>query len=196
MPHYYSKKQNSDLRLIKINVQLKEDLFQLFSGSGVFSKKKLDRGTELLINNMIIKDEWKVLDLGCGIGVVGIYVKRNYPDSEVMMTDVNTRAVKLARKNVELHKLDIDVKDSDGFKKIKKKFDCVLLNPPQSAGKDLCFRLIENSFEHLKPDGKLQLVARHNKGGRHLSKKIEEVFGNMEVVAKGSGYRIYMGSKE
>ena len=74
---------------------------------------------------------------------------------------------------------------------LKEKFDVILLNPPQTAGKKICFRMIEESKEHLNKGGSLQLVARHQKGGRSLQAKMEEVFGNVKVIARGSGYRIY-----
>ena len=82
------------------------------------------------------------------------------------------------------------------FNEIKNNdFDVVLSNPPQTAGKEICFKLIEQSNEHLKNNGNLQLVARHNKGGKTLSKKMEEVFGNVRVIAKKSGYWVYVSKK-
>ena len=69
-------------------------------------------------------------------------------------------------------------------------------NPPQTAGKEICFQLIEQSKNHLKNGGNLQLVARHNKGGKTLSRKMEEVFGNVKVIAKKAGYWAYMSVKE
>jgi len=55
--------------------------------------------------------------------------------------------------------------------------------------------LIEEARNHLKYGGNLQLVARHNKGGKTLSKKIEEVFGNVKVIAKKAGYWVYLSEK-
>ncbi|MCK5139036.1 MAG: extracellular solute-binding protein [Thermodesulfovibrionia bacterium] len=76
--------------------------------------------------------------------------------------------------------------------KIKDKFNTILVNPPQTAGKEICFQIIDNAKNHLKERGLLQLVARHNKGGSVLEKRMNQVFGNVEQVAKGSGYRIYV----
>ena len=84
---------------------------------------------------------------------------------------------------------------SDLFSNLPDHFDCILLNPPMAAGRQLCFKMIEESFNHLNKGGNLQLVARQKKGGEMLSKKINEVFGNMNTVAKKSGFRIYMGVK-
>lgn len=196
MPHYYSNKQTSDLKPTEIDIKVKNVSFKLISGSGVFSKKRLDKGTEVLLKNLVIKDSWKVLDLGCGIGVVGIYVKKLFPNANLTLTDVNQRAVYLTKKNLGKHDLKAKAFVSDGFKRISDSFDAILLNPPQVAGKKVCFRLIEESFMHLNKKGLLELVARHNKGGKTLSKKMEEVFGNMEEAGIGSGYRVYISQKK
>jgi len=196
MPHYYSKKQTSDLNLREINIRIGNIFFQLFSGSGIFSKKKLDKGTEILLKNLIVKNNWKVLDLGCGMGVVGIYVKKVFPKTNVVMSDVNKRAVYLTKKNAKLNNLNVDAICSDGFEKIEESFDAILLNPPQVAGKEVCFKLIENSFEHLNKSGLLELVARHNKGGKTLSEKMNSTFGNVKEIVKSSGYRVYISQKK
>ena len=49
---------------------------------------------------------------------------------------------------------------------------------------------------HLEENGNLQIVARHNKGGKELSKKMLEIFGNVKDIAKASGYRIYLSQKQ
>ena len=40
----------------------------------------------------------------------------------------------------------------------------------------------------------LQIVARHNKGGKTLMEKMDEVFGNVKDIAKKSGFRVYISS--
>ena len=192
MPHYYSKKQTSSINLKKIKIQLRNKEFELYSASGIFSKDKLDKGTKLLIENCVIESGWNVLDIGCGIGVIGIAVKLLNPSTEVMMSDINKRAVMISKKNIKLHKLDIEVIKSDLYAKIADKFDTILVNPPQTAGKDICFQIIDEAKNHLNNNGLLQLVARHNKGGSVLEKHMKEIFGNVEQIVKGSGYRVYI----
>jgi len=193
--HYYSKKQTSDLNLTKVTIRVKNIFFDMFSGSGVFSKRKLDKGTEVLLKNLDLKKNIKVLDLGCGIGIVGIYAKKMFPSIKIFFSDINERAVYLTKKNLKLHRLEANVKQSDSFEKIDELFDCVLLNPPQVAGKEVCFKLIEDSYKHINSNGHLKLVARHNKGGQSYSKKMNSVFGNVVDIAKGSGYRVYLSCK-
>ncbi len=78
------------------------------------------------------------------------------------------------------------------YKKVSGKFDTILLNPPQTAGKDVCFEMISKAPNFLKENGLLQIVARHKKGGKALSEKMNSVFCNVKDISKKSGYRIYV----
>jgi 16S rRNA (guanine1207-N2)-methyltransferase len=197
MPHYFSEKQDSNPEIKKIRIRQKDTVFELYSSSGIFSKDELDKGTELLIESAIIKEGFSVLDFGCGYGVVGVSIKKLYPETKILMTDINERAVMISNRNIKLHNLKgIEARKSDIFSDIKESFDTILLNPPQTAGRDICFRMIEESKDHLNFDGTLQIVARHNKGGETLSKKMEEVFGNVKDIAKKAGFRVYFSQKK
>ncbi|MBR9690202.1 class I SAM-dependent methyltransferase [Candidatus Woesearchaeota archaeon] len=192
MPHYYSKKQQGKFTPFPVKIKLKKIQFELYSAPGVFSKKELDKGTKLLIENCVVKDGECILDIGCGYGAIGISLAK-IVDINVLMTDINERAVFLAKKNIKEHKLDkVKAKKSDLYDKIDEKFDSILTNPPQTAGKKVCFEIIEGAKEHLKKGGTFQLVARHQKGGKELEKKMNKVFKNVEQVAKGSGFRVYI----
>ncbi|MFP4567340.1 MAG: class I SAM-dependent methyltransferase [Candidatus Woesearchaeota archaeon] len=192
--HYYTEKPLSKEDITKIKIHLKQDNFELYSASGLFSKTELDSATELLIEKAEITGT-KILDLGCGYGVVGIALLRDNPELDMTFSDINERAIKITKKNLDKHKLKGKIIKSNLFEKIQDKYDTILSNPPYAAGRDACFKLIEDSHEHLNEGGSLQIVARHNKGGKMFSKKIEEVFGNVEDVAKQSGFRIYKGIK-
>ena len=195
MEHYYSKEQASPLDLKKISQRIKGNNFDFYTASGIFSRDKVDKGTLILAENMIIDKNAKVLDIGCGIGIIGIAAAKIF-NANVVMGDINKRAVMLAKKNTKLNNVNAIICQGDLYENIKDSdFDVVLTNPPQTAGKELCFRLIEQSKGHLKQGGNLQLVARHNKGGATLSKKMEDVFGNAKVIAKKSGYWVYISFK-
>jgi len=192
--HYYTKEPKSELKLKKIKFNVNNKEIELYTASGLFSLNQLDIGSELLINKCLITGK-NVLDLGCGYGAVGISLKLLNSKLELTFSDVNERAVFITKKNLSLYNLKANVVQSDGFENIKERFDAILLNPPQTAGKKLCFELIEDSKEHLNENGNLQIVARHNKGGIELSKKMLEVFGNVKDTAKRSGYRVYISFK-
>ena len=192
--HYYTEKPLSKEEITKIKIHLKQDSFELFSASGLFSKKELDKATALLIERAEIKGK-KILDLGCGYGVIGIALLRDNPELDMTFSDINERAIKITKKNLELHKLKGEVIKSNLFENIDEKYDVILSNPPYAAGREICFKLIEDAHTHLNKEGTLQIVARHNKGGKALKEKILEVFGNVEDIAKQSGFRIYKGIK-
>lgn len=194
MTHYYSKKQTSELNLKQFEVVLRGKSLKFYTGSGVFSKRKIDDGSYVLIENAIIKKNWDVLDLGCGYGAVGIAIAKS-EKAKVIFTDVNERAIHLTEKNIELNEINAEARTSDLFENITEKFNAIMLNPPQTAGKKLCFQMIEESKEHLKKNGLLQLVARPKKGGRTLAAKMEEAFGNVKVVGKGHSFSLYVSEK-
>lgn len=192
MEHYYSKRQSSRLRIIRIRAFLRGNSLDFETGSGVFSVGRVDKGTELLANKCHITEGQRILDLGCGYGAVGIAIAKAFSECSVVMSDVNERAVLLATKNIRLNSADnAEAVCGEGFENIKGKFDTVLFNPPQTAGKNLCIRLMEESRDYLKEGGALQAVIRHRIGGKDMSRRVAEAFGNVEVLAIKSGYRIY-----
>jgi 16S rRNA (guanine1207-N2)-methyltransferase len=192
--HYFSESPSSELKERSFKAVLKGKEFFFHSGAGIFCPDKIDNGTFLLIEKCIVKNKQRILDLGCGYGAVGVVIAKIFPESEVVMSDINERAVMFAKKNCEINKVKAVVIKSYCFENIKEKFDVILLNPPQTAGKDVCFQMIEESKKFLKKKGSLQLVARSKKGGKSLEAKMKEVFGNVKVIARGSGYKVYFSS--
>jgi 16S rRNA (guanine1207-N2)-methyltransferase len=195
MPHYYDEEQETPLVPRRITVSARGHTLELWTGAGVFSKDALDRGTKLLIDACILAPGWKIHDLGCGIGVVGIIVKKVEPSSHIIATDVSRRAIELAQKNIGEHAPDIQVRLSDGYMHVPEIFDTVLVNPPYVAGRQTIYRLIDEAYGHLRPGGVLQLVARHAKGGETLKKRLAEVFGNCDDSRRASGFRLYISKK-
>src|SRR3989344_8599344 len=143
MPHYYSGKQDSAFRPRTIASFFRGREFTFRSASGVFSKDRVDRGTSLLAEAMLVTKGDKALDIGCGIGILGIVASSL--GASVTMTDVNERAIALSRKNVAINDAEhASVVMSDLYTSIADdEFDAILSNPPQSAGKDVFFAIIE-----------------------------------------------------
>ena len=191
--HYYSEQQTSPFTIKQVHCFFLNTHFDLYTAPGIFSWRAIDKGTQLLIEKAIIKNDWEILDLGCGIGVVGIALTKKYALKKVVFSDVNQRAVKLARMNVKFSQTaNAEVFQGDRYAALQwQMFDAILLNPPQTAGKGICFAMIEEAKAHLKEKGLLQIVARHNKGGKSLSEYMEKVFGNVKDIAKKGGYRVY-----
>jgi len=189
--HYFSEEQDSEFKTKKISDTIRGRQYELCTAPGVFSASKVDFGTRALSENMAIGKTDRVLDLGCGTGTVG-RVAADLTSNEVVLSDINKRACELARMNTQGLK-NTKVVQGNAFEPVaNEKFDVILLNPPQTAGRDLCFQMIEGAREHLNKGGTFQMVARHNKGGKTLSEKMQEVFGNVETVTKQGGYRVYL----
>lgn len=191
--HYYTAKPASELKIRKIKARLREKELEFYTGSGVFSPKRIDPATELLINKAEIPAKGKILDLCAGYGPAGIAIKKAFPETEMFLTDINERAVQLAKKNAIRNNVKMQIEAGNLYEPYKdEKFDAILVNPPMAAGRDTCYKIIEEAKTHLSEKGTLQLVARHQKGGKQLEKKMEEVFGNVKAIAKKSGFRIYL----
>jgi len=200
MEHYFSEQPASYFIKEKFESEVLGDKIFINSGSGLFSLKKADFGTELLIKNAKIPGaDAKIMDLGCGYGIVGIALKKHNPKLDVTLIDVNDRAIQLAKKNCDENDTECLVLKSDIFSNplLKdKRFDVILTNPPFSAGKKVCIEFIKQSFEHLNEKGLLELVAPHNKGGESLKKIMQKTFDNVDELAKKRGFRVYVSEKK
>jgi 16S rRNA (guanine1207-N2)-methyltransferase len=197
--HYYTKNPKSKLikKLVYYDYDSKHR-YKFYNVSGVFSfKPKVDRATRVLIENCKVNPGDKVLDLGCGYGVIGIVLKRLNPDIELFMSDVNQRAVSITKENCKLNNVEAIIKNGDLFEPWNsQKFDSILSNPPFAAGMKVITSLIEESYNHLNNFGSLQLVAYHNKGGKRLENMMKDKFGNVSELVKSGGIRVYMSIKE
>jgi 16S rRNA (guanine1207-N2)-methyltransferase len=187
--HYFSRKPVSELRLTPITVQMFDKAYNLDTASGVFAVGKFDRGTELMIKS--IEPKGRLLDLGCGYGAVGVILSSFF--EETVMVDVNERAVAVSKRNKKRNGCKhCIVRQSDGFSALKDQtFDVIATNPPTHAGKKLIFSWIEQVRAYLAPKGAFYLVCKTKLGARSYEAKIEEEFGNVETIKKGSGYRVF-----
>lgn len=194
MSHYFTANPTSDRFEQEITVRVAGLQIPFITASSLFSKNHLDNATKLLIENADLRGSKTILDLGCGWGVVACVMKKLFGDLAVTAVDSNHRAVEYTKKNARKHRLELDVRIGDICSGLDT-FDVILTNPPYVAGRKTCFAFIEQSYEHLNKNGSLQLVARHQKGGKMLESKMREVFGNVDVLAKGSGFRVYVSNK-
>lgn len=193
--HYFSKESKSKLVIEEFDYDFEGIPLRFQTGSGVFCIGKLDYCSEILIKYCDVKDGQGILDLGCGYGPIGISLLKKFPNLHCEFSDMNKRATMLTKRNLEQNKIDRDrthVYRGDGYEKLTdQKYDVILLNPPQSAGRGVCNDLIEGAKKFLKPGGSIQIVARHNKGGSTFEKFMTKVYGNCETLAKKSGARVY-----
>jgi len=196
--HYFSEKPASrGGRPYTIETDLRGFTLKLATEAGVFSRERVDRGTRLLIKHIQVEPTDRVLDLGCGYGVVGIVAALLAPEARVTLVDINRRAVDLARRNLRLNAVaNAEVHHGDGFAPVHgRSFDLIAVNPPIRAGLRLVQRLIEETRDHLSPGGRFYLVGRTRQGVIRISEKMSQVFGGVEEVAKGGGYRLYLAHR-
>lgn len=177
--------------------------FEFSTDSSVFSRKEVDFGTNLLIDTMVkdIKSRGpkaeRFLDLGCGVGIVGVVMKSCFMAFDVTGVDVNTRAVALARENAADNGVNCKFISSDILSDVKDEhFDIIATNPPVRAGKKTVFDFYEQSFEALNPGGYIYVVLQRKQGAPSTMDKLTELFGNCETLSIDGGYRVMRSRKE
>lgn len=164
----------------------------------MFSRGGLDRGTELLIEALELGPCELVLDLGCGTGAIGIAAAKLSEGGHVIMTDINERAVRLARDNLRSnHVTNAEVRHGDLYEPVAgMAFDHIVSNPPIRAGRAVVDRIVSGAPEHLLDGGHLWLVARTRQGAQSLQGRMAETFGHAEIAKRGSGYKVLTATKE
>jgi len=197
MSHYYINDPSlkSDIKIITYTY--KNNLLSLTTDAGVFSKDRVDFGTNVLINalNEDFSDK-RVLDIGCGYGIVGIAIAKAYPTSIVEMADVNDKAIELAKINAIDNKVDnVKVYCSNLFEGVDSSFDVIISNPPVRAGKTIVHGIITEGYKHLNLGGSIWIVIQKKQGAESLMRKMEEIFSNLNVVQKDKGYYILKSVK-
>jgi 16S rRNA (guanine1207-N2)-methyltransferase len=187
--HYYTENPNSahDERRIALRA-LGNDL-TFVTDAGVFSRDGLDRGTEVLLE-ALPPLEGRVLDLGCGWGAVGVALGKRYPALDIVMTDINSRAVELARRNLAENGVTAAVLQGDGFDAVEGRFDTIVTNPPIRAGKAVIYGLFARARDYLEPDGALYVVIRKQQGAPSALKYLKEIYSRAETVDRASGFHV------
>ena len=153
----------------------------------MFSRDGLDVGTRALLE-ALPELSGRVLDLGCGWGAVGVTLKKRWPRIDLVMTDVNQRAVDLSRKNLALNGLAADVLQGDGFENVPGTFDFVITNPPIRAGKQTIYGMFADARDRLHPGGRLYIVIRKQQGAPSALKYLRTLFDEAEVIARDAGF--------
>jgi 16S rRNA (guanine1207-N2)-methyltransferase len=168
-------------------------VYRFQTAAGVFSKGAVDRGTRLLLEAVDPAGAGRILDLGCGYGVVGIVMAARSPQSHVTLVDINPRAVALPAENVHLNAVpNAHAQVGDGCADAAGEgFDLILLNPPIRAGRAVVLRLLREEHACLRSGGRVYLVARTRQGARTLGRLMETVYTRVTEVERGGGFRVY-----
>ena len=194
--HYYTPDPQAESRPKQADYEYQGHPLYFTTDSGVFSRGEMDGGTDLLLK-YLPPLSGRVLDLGCGWGAIGVSIKKAYPSLDVVLTDVNQRAVKLAKENAEKNHVQVRVASGDGFEAIPgMKFQFIITNPPIRAGKQTIYRLFEESLHHLEPGGSLVMVVRRQQGAESAVKYLQTLYACVDVLKKSGGFWIIKADKQ
>jgi 16S rRNA G1207 methylase RsmC len=193
--HYYIEDPKCKYFEYRIKAAICGFDFIFKSASGIFSAREIDRASKLLIEKADLPKSGKILDLGCGYGLIGVVAAKLCKDCFVILTDINKRAVKVANDNLKSNRIkNAEVRQGNVYEPVSdEKFDAILLNPPMAAGRKIVAQMIAEAPNYLNKNGSLQIVARKNKGGEFLFKEMDKIFGKTEMLAKRGGFWVYKG---
>ena len=198
MQHYFIDKEHSAGDFFNFEDEILNYKLCFRSCDSIFSKNKIDDGTRTLLETIAKKCTLtgNCLDLGCGLGVIGIALCKKYA-LNFDMVDINGTAVKLSRQNTITNNVQrqTNVFESDGFSAVKNMYNNIITNPPIKTGKTLLFSLMNGAYEHLNQNGQLILVIRKDHGMESLKKHLLELFGNCQILERNKGYYILYCTK-
>lgn len=193
MQHYYTARPNSGDKPDSYTLEIAGRRLEFSTNSGVFSKAHADTGSVILIKALINENlSGRVLDLGCGIGTIGVTLAALNGNIDVVMADINERAAELAHANARKNRVAqrCSAVISDAFAGIEGKFNAIVTNPPIRAGKAVVYSFFQGAYEHLMPGGAFYCVIRKKQGAPSSMEKLKEIFGNCEVIDRDAGYYI------
>lgn len=165
----------------------------ILSYPGVFCSGRIDEGTKHLIKNILPPRTGRLLDMGCGNGIVGAMVAKEYPGCTVEMVDTNSIAVVSTKRTVEANNLrNVHCYPSDLYSDVRGKFDMIFANPPFHSGVPTDYSMVQSlifqAAEYLRPDGRLKIVA--NRFLRYLP-LLKQVFRRARIEYEDGNYRVY-----
>lgn len=190
--HYYTNNVNARSDEKSFDYVLKGKKINFTTDIGVFSKGDVDFGSRLLVETFTEPEiSGNILDVGCGYGPIGLSLAKSYSNRNVHMVDVNQRALELAKKNAINNKIEnVMIYESHCYEGVSDKFAAVLSNPPIRAGKKVVHTIIEDAKNYLVENGELWIVIQKKQGAPSAKEKMEQVYGNCEMVDRDKGYFI------
>ncbi|AID26843.1 16S rRNA (guanine(1207)-N(2))-methyltransferase RsmC [Salmonella bongori] len=159
---------------------------------GVFSRDGLDVGSQLLLSTLTPHTKGKVLDVGCGAGVLSVVLSSHSPKVRLTLCDVSAPAVEASRATLAANGLEGEVFASNVFSEVKGRFDMIISNPPFHDGMqtslDAAQTLIRGAVRHLNSGGELRIVAN---AFLPYPQVLDETFGFHEVIAQTGRFKVY-----
>lgn len=184
--YFDNEKLKSELNIFKTRILNNE--YSFYTDNGVFSKNKLDFGTRTLLESIDINEiHGKVLDVGCGYGVIDIILSKLI-NASFEGIDVNLRALHLASMNVKLNNVsNVKFYESNVYENVNSKYNFIITNPPIRAGKQVVYDIVMNTRFHLEENGVLYIVIRKEQGAKSMLRDLQNYY-KTEVINKNKGF--------
>lgn len=176
-----------------IEVQLKGKDLQFETSSKLFSPLSIDKGTLSMLEEITFDKSDKILDLGCGYGVVGILAAKLIGPENVIMCDISDLAVEISQRNAMRNNLEkVTILKSDGLENIDEtNFTLILSNPPYHTDFSVAKEFIESGYKKMALNGKMVMVTKRLTWYKN---KLISVFGGVKIIEK-NGYYIFIAEK-
>ena len=159
---------------------------------GVFSRDGLDIGSDLLLSTLTPHFRGKVLDIGCGSGVLATVMAKVSPRVRLWLCDVHAAAIEASKATLAANELEGEVFASNVFSDVTGRFDMIISNPPFHDGLQTSLEaantLIRGALKHLNSGGELRIVAN---AFLPYPQILDETFGNHEVLAQTGRFKVY-----
>jgi 16S rRNA (guanine1207-N2)-methyltransferase len=168
---------------------------RVLSYPGLFAHGRLDGGTLLLVGSLPGKLPGpRVLDFGCGAGVIALALRQCFPAVELDLVDSDALAVEAARRNLP----DARVHLGDAWSVLPEnaRFDLIVSNPPLHRGKaedfELIGRLVDGAALRLRRRGELLVVVQRR---IQLGRWLKGRFASVGVERESRGFRLWRASR-
>ena len=190
----YFTNQDLNSNIVKHEVKICDRKLTFNTDNGVFSKSKIDFGTRFLLETITPHlSKGCILDVGCGYGVIGIYLSKVF-DISVDMIDVNKRALHLSKMNAKENKVHCNIFESNVYENVTQKYDYIITNPPIRAGKKIVYAILMDADKYLVENGKLYFVIRKNHGAKSIISDLEKIY-DVSILDKCNGFFIVEAKK-
>jgi len=191
-----------DIKKLKREFYFEENLagldMKFWAEAGLFSPRKVDEGSKMLINKMKIEPADHILDLGCGYGVLGLTAAKIATQGRVDMVDKDFVAIEYANRNIMENKIDNAAAYlSNMFDQIdqEKSFDVILSNIPAKVSREMYWLMFFNAAEKLNTGGRIYLVAIAHLSA-FLKNNLKQFFGNYKKIDHNRRYVVYQAEKK
>ena len=189
--HYFTADPSVAFKRAPVHASVWGQELDLVSGSGVFAQGRVDIGTAILFRETEPPAPGRILDLGCGYGLIGLAAAAAVPGADVTAVDVNERAVLLANENA----LSLGV--ADRFRAVTPDavgadatYDEIWSNPPIRIGKEALHELLLTWLPRLAPGGRAVMVVGKNLGADSLQRWLGEQGYPTARLASAKGFRV------